>query len=284
MKTYTLSAPAKLNLALDVTGTRTDGYHLLETVFQTISIYDRVTVRLTDTPGIVMHCTQRFVPCNPKNIAWKAAERFCEKAGYSGGIDITLEKHIPTQAGMGGGSTDAAATLLALQKLTNEPLSQQQLAEIAVTLGADVPFFLYGGTAYAAGIGEQLEPLVPFRAKHIVVAKGKKGVSTAEAYRKIDVLENPVHPPVQQLRQAITEKKPLAEIAPLCGNLFESVVSLPEITQIRRTMLEHGALCSVMTGSGAAVFGLFKTQTQAQDAQKQLLGIVPFVTLCETIE
>ena len=153
-----------------------------------------------------------------------------------------------------------------------------------MTLGADVPFFLYGGTAYAAGIGEQLEPLVPFRAKHIVVAKGKKGVSTAEAYRKIDALENPVHPPVQQLRQAITEKKPLAEIAPLCGNLFESVVSLPEITQIRRTMLEHGALCSVMTGSGAAVFGLFKTQTQAQDAQKQLLGIVPFVTLCETIE
>lgn len=283
MKTCIKTAPAKLNLGLDVIGMRADGYHLLESVFQTISIYDRITVSLTNTPEIIIQCTDHNVPCDETNIAWQAAKRFCDAAGLSCGVTIELEKHIPMQAGMGGGSTDAAATLLALQELTDSSLSQEQLCEIAVKLGADVPFFLCGGTAYATGIGEKLEPLPPLHVQHLVLAKGTQGVSTAEAYRKIDALENPVHPPVQQLRKAIAQKKPLAEIAPLCGNLFESVVSLPEITQIRRTMLEHGALCSVMTGSGAAVFGIFDARESALLVYEALQKQVPFAMICETV-
>lgn len=283
MKSVTRIAPAKINLGLDIVGTREDGYHLLETVFQAVSICDRVTVTLTDAQGIALLCADPAVPCNEKNIAWKAAARFCEAAGLNQGMEITLEKHIPMQAGMGGGSTDGAAVLLALQELTGNPLSMEQLCQIAVKLGADVPFFLYGGTAYAAGIGEELEQLPPFAGKHLVIAKGTAGVSTAEAYGEIDSLQNLTHPPVQQLRNALKQGADAAEIAPLCGNLFEEAVYLPEVTEIRRIMLEQGALCSVMTGSGAAVFGLFDGQETAEQACEILKKHVDFAEFCKTL-
>lgn len=283
MKTEIRMAPAKINLGLDIVGVREDGYHLLETVFQTISISDCVTVSLTEVPGITLQCTDPTVPCDPRNIAWEAAQWFCEAAGLSCGIQITLEKHIPTQAGMGGGSTDGAAVLTALQKLTRQPLSQERLFRIAAKLGADVPFFLCGGTAYASGVGEALEPLPPFSAKHLVLAKGTQGVSTAEAYAKIDALEHPTHPPVQALRLALLQQKPLLEIAPLCGNQFETVIALDEITQIRAIMQEYGALCSVMTGSGAAVFGLFSTKADAEKACAALKKQTAFAQCCETV-
>ncbi|MGN1402998.1 MAG: 4-(cytidine 5'-diphospho)-2-C-methyl-D-erythritol kinase [Ruminococcus sp.] len=283
MKSVTKIAPAKINLGLDIVGTREDGYHLLETVFQAVSICDRVTVTLTDAQGIALRCADPAVPCNEKNIAWKAAARFCEAAGLTKGVEILLEKHIPMQAGMGGGSTDGAAVLLALQELTGNPLSREQLCQIAVKLGADVPFFLYGSTAYAAGIGEELEQLPPFAGKHLVIAKGTAGVSTVEAYREIDSLQNPKHPPVQQLRNALKQGADAAEIASLCGNLFEDAVHLPEVAEIRRIMLEQGALCSVMTGSGAAVFGLFDRQETAEQACEILKKHVDFAEVCETL-
>lgn len=277
-------APAKINLGLDVVGICADGYHLLETVFQTVSIYDRVTVTLTKNTEISLYCTDAAVPCDEKNIAWKAAAKFCEAAGVSVGVHIDLEKHIPMQAGMGGGSSDAAAVLLALQELMEKPLSEKQLCQIAVKLGADVPFFLYGGTAYATGIGEELEQLPPFSGKHLVIAKGTAGVSTMEAYREIDSLQNPKHPPVRQLRNALKLGADTAEIAPLCGNLFEDAVQLPEVAEIRRIMLEHGALCSVMTGSGAAVFGLFDGQETAEQVCEILRKKVAFAEVCQTLE
>ena len=182
MKSVTRTAPAKINLGLDVVGTRADGYHLLETVFQAVSIADTVTVSLVEQPGIALTCDHNAVPCNPKNIAWKAAQRFLEAAKITAGVQIHIAKRIPMEAGMGGGSTDGAAVLLALQELTQQALSKETLFSIAVSLGADVPFFLLGGTAYAAGIGEVLEPLPPFSAAHLVIAKGTAGVSTAAAY------------------------------------------------------------------------------------------------------
>lgn len=283
MRTVTRFAPAKINLGLDVVGKREDGYHLLETVFQTVSVWDKVTVTLTEETGMTLYCANPAVPCDEKNIAWKAAAKFCKAAGIFEGVKIILEKQIPMQAGMGGGSTDAAAVLLALQELTGNPLSQKQLCQIAVKLGADVPFFLYGGTAYAAGIGEELESLPAFQARHLVIAKGTAGVSTVEAYRNIDRLQNPVHPPVQQLRNALKQNASIAEIASLCGNLFEDAVHLPEVEQIRQMMQQCGALCSVMTGSGAAVFGLFDAQETAEQACKTLQEQVPFAVACEAI-
>ncbi|WP_294366484.1 4-(cytidine 5'-diphospho)-2-C-methyl-D-erythritol kinase [uncultured Ruminococcus sp.] len=284
MKSVTRTAPAKINLGLDVVGTRADGYHLLETVFQAVSITDTVTVSLAEQPGIALTCDHPAVPCSPKNIAWKAAQRFLEAAKITAGVQIHIAKRIPMEAGMGGGSTDGAAVLLALQELTQQALSKKTLFSIAVSLGADVPFFLLGGTAYAAGIGEVLEPLPPFSAAHLVIAKGTAGVSTAAAYQEIDALEQPAHPPVQQLRQALEHGAGAAEIAPLCGNLFESAVHLDEVSEIRKSMLENGAYCSVMTGSGAAVFGLFPDADTAEQACALLQKQAAFAEVCHTIQ
>ncbi len=282
-RTVTRKASAKINLGLDVTGIREDGYHLLETVFQTVSIYDVVTVSVTKKSGIILTCDDPDVPCTEKNIAWKAAQCFCDAAGISEGVEIQIQKQIPMQAGMGGGSTDGAAVLLALQELTGAPLTMEQLNRIAVGLGADVPFFLMGGTAYAAGIGEDLEQLPAFETKHMVIAKGTSGVSTAEAYHRMDTLENPVHPQVQQLRSVLKKGASVPEVAALCGNLFEAAIDLPEITNIRSVMLEQGAWCSVMTGSGAAVYGIFESEETAKQACQALKKIVPFACCCETI-
>lgn len=284
MNTVTRLAPAKINLGLDIVGRRTDGYHLLETVFQAVSIYDTVTVTLTEEPEIVLTCDTSGVPSDARNIAWKAAQQYRKAAAMQTGIAIRIEKHIPMEAGMGGGSTDGAAVLLALQQLTDGALHEKTIHKIAVKLGADVPFFLYGGTVYAAGIGEQLERLPAFHAPYILIAKGTAGVSTADAYRAIDTQKATSHSPVQALRQAITKKKPFSEIAPLCGNLFETVVELPEITEIRRTMLEHDALCSVMTGSGAAVFGIFGERAAAEQACNILRKQNMFAKICHTLE
>lgn len=284
MKSVVRTAPAKINLGLDVVGTRADGYHLLETVFQAVSIADTVTVSLVEQPGIALTCDHPAVPCTPKNIAWKAAQRFLEAAKITAGVQIHIAKRIPMEAGMGGGSTDGAAVLLALQELTQQALPKETLFSIAVSLGADVPFFLLGGTAYAAGIGEVLEPLPPFSAAHLVIAKGTAGVSTAAAYQEIDALEQPAHPPVQQLRQALEHGAGAAEIAPLCGNLFESAVHLDEVSEIRKSMLENGAYCSVMTGSGAAVFGLFPDADTAEQACALLKKQAAFAEVCHTIQ
>lgn len=283
MRAVTRTAPAKINLGLDITGTRADGYHLLETVFQAVSIADTVTVALTESPEITLTCDVSAVPCSPKNIAWKAAQRYREATGLQSGVQIQILKRIPMEAGMGGGSTDGAAVLLALQELTGNALPQEKLLEIAVSLGADVPFFLYGGTAYGAGIGEKLEPLPLFSTDCLVIAKGTAGVSTAQAYGAIDALQNPKHPPVQQLRKALEAGGTAAEIAPLCGNLFELAVELEEVQQIRSTMLEQGAFCSVMTGSGAAVFGLFPNRESAESACAVLRKQVPFAEVCHTL-
>ncbi|WP_277228398.1 4-(cytidine 5'-diphospho)-2-C-methyl-D-erythritol kinase, partial [Ruminococcus callidus] len=255
----------------------------LETVFQAVSIADTVTVAMTESPEITLTCDVPAVPCSPKNIAWKAAQRYREAAGLQSGVQIQILKRIPMEAGMGGGSTDGAAVLLALQELTGNALPQEKLLEIAVSLGADVPFFLYGGTAYGAGIGEKLEPLPLFSTDCLVIAKGTAGVSTAQAYGAIDALQNPKHPPVQQLRKALEAGGTAAEIAPLCGNLFELAVELEEVQQIRSTMLEQGALCSVMTGSGAAVFGLFPNRESAESACAVLWKQVPFAEVCHTL-
>lgn len=277
-------APAKINLGLDVIGKNTDGYHTLETVFQTVSLYDRLWVSYDPGGhGISLTVDNPNVPSDKSNLAWQAAERFLDAAGLSGGVAMVLEKHIPSEAGLGGGSSDAATTLRALRELCGNPLPAEQVRQVALSLGADVPFLLAGGTAYATGVGERLSPLPPFLARHVVLAKGRAGVSTKEAYAKIDALQNPVHPPVRELRDKILQGATLEEIAPLCGNLFEQVALSPESAQIKAILLHNGALCGVLTGSGAAVFGIFGEKSQALAALKELRDEgFPFLVLCGT--
>ncbi len=284
MKMIVLNAPAKINLALDVTGKRNDGYHLLETVFQSVSIYDKITVTLKDSEGIELSCSEVGVPCNEKNLAWKAAAAFLAETGLKVGFIIDLEKHIPSEAGMGGGSSDAAAVLKACNELCGSPLDGKKLCDIAVSLGADVPFFLYGGTAYAKGIGDIITKLPPVPELSVVVAKGSGGISTPEAYRRIDALEKPSHPNVKGLRAAIENGASANELWGYCGNIFEEVTELQDVWDIRRIMSEMGAVFACMSGSGSAVFGVFEDAHKAEKCCNVLGEKYPFSQCCRMKE
>lgn len=280
MKTLVLNAPAKINLALDVTGKREDGYHLLETVFQSVSIYDKLTVTIKEEQGIELTCSEPGIPCNEKNLAWKAAAAFLRETGLHCGFIIHLEKHIPSEAGMGGGSSDAAAVLKACNSLCGKPLDNEKMCSIAASLGADVPFFLYGGTAYAEGIGEMLTKLPAMPELPVVAAKGAGGISTPEAYRRIDALEKPFHPDAKGLRTLIEEGAPVDRMWSCCGNIFEEVTDLQDVWDIRRIMSDMGAVFACMSGSGAAVFGVFENIDTAEVCCSLLREKYPFAECC----
>lgn len=282
MKHVVVIAPAKVNLALDVTGKREDGYHLIETVFQTISIYDKLTLDLTEENGIKLSSDAHWLPCNEKNLAYKAAKAFTEKTGFGENIAIHISKRIPSQAGMGGGSSDAAAVLSGMNALSGNMLSLSELVSIGAGLGADVPFFLYGGTAYAEGIGEKLEVLPPLRGLCIVSAKGKGGISTPEAYRRIDALIDPVHPDTQSLKQAIKSGESTNSLWRYCGNIFEEVTELEDVTDIKNIMIKNGADFACMSGSGSSVFGIFRNYDMARKCRNVLSRKYPFAALCTT--
>lgn len=281
-KSITAQAPAKINLALDVTGKREDGYHLLETVFQSVSIFDRLNISLTNEKGIKLTCNMPWIPCNEKNLAYKAAAAFMAKTGFNEGVLINMNKRIPSQAGMGGGSSDAAAVLKGMNTLAGNILTADELCELSVPLGADVPFFIYGGTAYAEGIGEKLETLPLLRGLHIVAAKGKGGISTPEAYRRIDALRSPVHPETRKLRDAIKQGAYRKELWKHCGNIFEEVTDLKDVHDIRSTMLKMGAEFACMSGSGSAVFGIFEDLQTAGKCRDVLAKKYSFAVCCKT--
>ena len=272
---------AKINLALDVTGKLPNGYHTIESVFQTVGLYDDVSVELAET-SIELTCDvpEEFasadpIPCDERNIAYKAAKLFFEENGMDCGCRIHIKKGIPSQAGMGGGSTDAAAVLYCLGELTGKSVSKPE------QLGADVPFFLSGGTAYVEGIGERITPIADYSGKILVIAKGREGVSTAKAYSRIDALASPRHPETQKLAEAVISSPKTAY--QYFGNLFEQAVELPEVEDIKNIMLDGGSFRAVMTGSGSAVFGVFGSAGQAETCAKQLRSRGYFACVCETV-
>ena len=274
---------AKINLALDVVGKLENGYHLLESVFQTVGLYDEVTVETDDSGEIIVSCElpESFaksdpIPCDERNIAYKAAKRFFEANDMKCGCRIHIKKGIPSQAGMGGGSTDAAAVLYCLSKLTGKAFSAPE------KLGADVPFFLTGGTAYVSGIGENIKPIADYSGRILVIAKGVEGVSTAEAYAKIDALTAPVHPETSKLVEALCYGADNAH--EYFGNLFEQAIKLEEVSDIEKKMRECGALAPTMTGSGSAVFGLFTSREQADICAEKLRSCGYFAEVCETVD
>jgi len=260
-------AYAKLNLYLDIVGRRADGYHLLETVMQSISLCDEVTVNAEEGDGeISISCDRGDVPTDSRNTAYKAAELFMRETREKLCINIDIKKSIPSGAGMGGGSADAAAALRELNARRGFPLSMDGLLKIAAEVGADVPFCLAGGTKLCRGIGEKLSPLPPVK-KYFAVVKPDFSCPTAEAYRKYD--SSPVIG-----RGGIgrfLEKLP-NDFAGEMYNVFQVLYADERIGALCRRLKECGAENAILTGSGSAVFGVFGSFDRAKDAAEGLGG------------
>ena len=274
----TVRAPAKINLTLDVVGTREDGYHLLESLFQSVSIYDTLVARKQWKKGVVLDAPACNCPVE-KNTAYKAAVAFFKYTGLNKGVHLSLTKRIPTQAGMGGGSADAAGVLVALNKLFKTELTAEQLCEIGLTVGADVPFCVMGGTAYVTGIGEKIHPLPPLPDCYIVIAQPDEGISTKEAYAAVDnaeILARPDH----SAAIAALKAGDLKGVCEQAVNVFEAATRLEGVKDIRRRMEASRPLCSQMTGSGSCVFAVFTDPVAAADCQLALKKDYPSAFVC----
>lgn len=259
--TLILKVPAKVNLSLDITGRRADGYHTLRSIFQTVSLYDTLIITKTDenTP-FSLTCDTEGIPCDEGNLVTKAAIALLGE--HPCGVKIHLRKQIPSQAGMGGGSADCAAALLGIRRTLGLAISDEKLHSIAASLGADVPFFLVGGTVLAEGIGDILTPLAPAPQRILVVAKGNEGISTPAAYRQIDALQQPLPTYTDAVMQHLYGDANALFAA--CGNAFDAVADNAEINTIRQIMGKYGAN-PVLSGSGAAVFCGMTNMTSAQN-------------------
>lgn len=261
-----INANAKINLTLDVVGKRADGYHNVSMIMQEISLCDTLEINLTDDNTINIVCDKQIVDRNEDNLAYKAAKLFFEHSGKMGGCSIELHKKIPSMAGLGGGSSDAAAVLKALNTLWDNPLSNQKLKEIALTLGADVPFFIDGGTAIAEGIGEILTPISGIKPRWLAVIKPDVSVSTGEAYKKIDS-SDPTHPDVKKAAECIRNGD-MDSLYKVCGNVFETALgdAKETIDAVKSHFISAGAEFAMMSGSGSAVFGIFDDKNRAISA------------------
>lgn len=265
-----LKAYAKINLTLDVTGKREDGYHLLDTVMQSVDVYDEITLLREEAPGVRLMCNHHYLPTNEKNTAYRAAVRFFEACGLSAeGLSISIDKRIPSRAGMGGGSADAAAVLRGLNEMYQQGLSLEALSEMGTKIGADVPFCVMGGTARCRGIGEQLEPVVPLPDCHLLICKPPAGMSTPRAFALMDRYPSSSRRATPKMLQAL-EAGSLPMVAKALGNRFDETMRLVQVRDIKKRMLSSGALGSMMTGSGSAVYGIFDTREKAENAAELL--------------
>lgn len=258
MTTLYEGAFAKLNLTLDVLGKREDGYHDLQSVMQTISIRDDVEIDVGTGKPWKLLCTDESIPTDERNLAWKAARVYCDAMKKDpDGLEIRITKRIPSGAGMGGGSADAAAVLRALNKHYGDPLSIFALAELGAEVGSDVPFCVLCGTAMVEGRGEKLRKLPDIPDCIFVVCKPDFSVSTPELYQKIDEVEIPKHPDNRAMESALLAGD-LGKVAEQVYNVFDSVVTQDhlELNYIKSIFNSYGALNMQMTGSGSAVFGI----------------------------
>jgi 4-diphosphocytidyl-2-C-methyl-D-erythritol kinase len=276
----TVKAPAKINLSLDVTGKREDGYHLLETVMQTIDLCDIITVDVEEKGSedirITLASSGSSIPLDARNTAYKAcAGYFEELAGKttSTGFDIhiTIEKHIPMQAGLAGGSADAAGVLKALDYLFNGVIDFVKLMNIAVSVGADVPFCLSGGTCLCEGIGEIISPLKGLLITPVLIIKPPFGVSTPWIFKQLEIADIQKRPDTPAVIRSI-ESRDFDELFSRTANVLEEVTAreYPIIKEIVTTMLGYGAAGSMMSGSGSSVFAVFKNENDAKKAYTEI--------------
>ena len=266
-KTVTVLAPAKLNLSLDVVGTLPGGYHDLDMVMQAITLHETLVLRRSRYLNVRMPGS--FVPVNEKNTAVKAALAFFHYTGLLAGVDITIYKQVPVRAGMAGGSADAAGALVGMNELYGARLSMSELCALGASIGADVPFALMGGTCRVKGVGDLLKPLPPCPDCFFVVVMPSVGISTPEAFQRYDRMGSPLHPDCDRQEAAIRAGD-LPGLCAAAGNALEHCSGATETPAIRALLDEHGALTSLMTGSGAAVFGVFDAEDKAQAAAEAL--------------
>lgn len=257
---------AKINLTLDVNGKRADGYHDVCMIMQSISLFDLVIVD-REQSDIRLSCNLKYLPCDERNLAYKAAARFFEECGINGGARILIHKNIPVAAGLAGGSGNAAAVLCALNMLYNTHLSDAELCKMGLALGADVPFCIMGGTQLAEGIGERLSAIGGLPKLTVLLVKPPVNVSTAQIYDELDSAKGLVHPDTRAVIKAI-ENADTQGICAGLSNIMESVTAAryPEIEQIKAQMLDFGAAGAVMSGSGPTVFGIFEDVCAAKRA------------------
>ena len=281
MKTMTVKASAKINLLLDVVGKRNDGYHYIKSVFQSVGIFDIVTVTET-SKGIRITADKPGIPCDMTNIAYKAALLFMEYTGIECGVDIHIEKNIPSQAGLGGGSSDGAAVLFAMNEMFGTRMTISELAEIGGRISADTAFFIFGGTAFVEGIGEIINPIRSLAPFHLVIAKGKAGISTPEAYSRIDTLETIEHPKMGKLLKAI-DKGNFLKKCELCENVFELVTETKDVFDLKNHLEGAGAKKALMSGSGSAVFGIFEHKKDADKCVEELRKYYYYAEYCEAV-
>ncbi len=258
-------AKAKINIGLDVLGKFENGYHDVKMIMHTVNLADTLSFRKNNTGKATMCSSDKTIPEDERNLIMKATNLFRNTYGVTEGVHIELEKRIPHAAGLGGGSADAATTLLALNELFQLHASQDELFEIGVKIGADVPFCIMGGTALAEGIGEKLTPLQPLPTCAIVLVKPKISVSTARVYQSFDLQEIDQHPDIDGIIKAL-EKQNLREICVRLGNVLESVTihDFPELKTYKDYMKKQGALGSLMSGSGPTIFGIFENRMDAE--------------------
>ena len=276
-----LAAFAKINLILDLTGVLPDGYHAISTVMQSVGLCDRVRVDISDGGGIEIACSDKTVPTDSRNTAFRAARLFLAKTGSACGVRIYIEKHIPHEAGLGGGSADAAAVLRALDGMMPDAVTADELFDIALNVGADVPFCLRGGTALCLNKVEVMAPLPAFGA-WCVIAKPDAGVSTGKAFARFDGAERLRHPDVTDFVFYASRGEWRSAFS-RAFNIFEELTDVAEGDFIKKTLNENGAFFSSMSGSGSAYYGLFENEREAQTAAEKLRLQVPFVTVCETV-
>lgn len=261
----TLKANSKINLLLDITGIKRNGYHSLFTVMQSLSLGDIITVEKTEGNSITVSCDTVGIPTDKSNIVYKCAEKFFEYTGIkeNKGIHIDIKKRTPFGAGMGGGSADGAAVLVALNKIFHTDYSEKELCRIGVNVGADIPFCIIGGTALALDTGSVVAPLPDLTEYHIVVVKPRDSVSTKEAYIAVDSLENMKHPKNREMLELLADAE-FDEALKLCANVFEQALEISGRVDIKDIMLKNGSIAACMTGSGSAVYGIFKEKSSAE--------------------
>ena len=273
MKSIELKSRAKINLSIDVLGKREDGYHLVEMIMQTIDLYDIINITENDIDEININSNSLDIPLNKNNIVYKAAEVLKERFNIKSGLNIFIQKNIPVAAGMAGGSCNAAAVLVGLNKLWNLKLSEKQLQEIGLALGADVPFCISGNAALAQGIGEELTYIKGLpKDTSILICKPNLFVSTKDVYQGLD-LDNIKDRPDNKLLIKCLEEGNIKLLSENMVNVLESVTSKmhEEILDIEKVMLDNNALGSMMSGSGPTVFGLFEKEEDAIKGKEKLL-------------
>ncbi len=286
MNSLTINAPAKINLWLTVKGKRPDGYHEIESIMQTVTLFDTVTVTKNEggaEKNIKITCSNPDVPCDERNLCYKAAVSFFSAAGITEyDISVHIEKRIPMAAGLAGGSTDGAAVFVALNSLYGSPFTEDELCALGGRLGADIPFCIRGGTCIAGGIGEKLTSCPPMPDCFIVIACGGEGVSTPWAYKMIDDSQTPTrHGDITELEKLLAAGDIYKAAAEMRNSFEDAILPHREVARkLKDAMIKGGAVRSMMSGSGPSVFGIFKDEEAAKKVCELISGEGYFAHVC----